>query len=228
MSELRAVLFDMDGTLCDSEPAWIAAEQAMANRYDAEWTEEDGLHLVGSELIHSGAYIKDKMRLTQSPAEVVDELIGDVLRSVTRDGVDWRPGALDLVRGCNDAEIPTALVTMSYRNFADCVVAAMPYGRFDTVVTGDEVARGKPHPEPYLAAARGLGVDIDSCVAIEDSPTGAASAYAAGCLVIVVPNHVEVPLSDGMVERRSLAHLDVDGLRVLFADAQGRGASARY
>ncbi len=217
MSELQGVLFDMDGTLCDSEPAWMAAEHTLAERHSAEWTEVDAHHLVGADLLDAGAYIKERMGLDQTPAEIVDDLLTLVIESVGRDGVDWRPGALDLLEACNAAGIPTALVTMSYRNFAGAVVDALPRGRFDALVTGDEVAAGKPAPDPYLTAAATLGVDAESCVAIEDSPTGAASAAAAGCVVLVVPNHVDVPISGRMVERASLDGLSTDDIRRLAA-----------
>lgn len=92
-----------------------------------------------------------------------------------------------------DAEIPSALVTMSWRRFADEVVACLPDGVFTATVVGDEVAEGKPHPEPYLLAAEKLGVNPRDCLAIEDSPTGARSALAAGCWVLGVPNVVQIP-----------------------------------
>jgi HAD superfamily hydrolase (TIGR01509 family) len=209
---LEAVLFDMDGTLCDSEPAWMAAEYVLAERHGAEWTEADAHHLVGADLLDAGAYIRHRMRLDHSPAEIVDQMLELVIKAVAREGVDWRPGALDLVESCNDAGVPTALVTMSYRNFATAVVDAMPRGRFDATVTGDEVVAGKPAPDPYLAAAAALGVQAAACVAIEDSPTGAQSAYAAGCTVVVVPNHVAVPLAAGMVELRTLSSIGVERL----------------
>jgi HAD superfamily hydrolase (TIGR01509 family) len=218
MSELQAVLFDMDGTVCDTEPAWMAAEYAMAAKYGAEWTEQDGLTLVGFSLLASGAYIKERMGLDQSPAEVVDELIDGVIVRVHADGVAWMPGALDLIEACNDSGVPTALVTMSYRNFAAAIVDAMPKGRFDAVIAGDEVANGKPHPEPYLAAAAALGVEASGCVAIEDSPTGATSAQAAGSLVVVVPNHVKVPTTSDMVTLSNLSGVTPEALATLLSE----------
>jgi HAD superfamily hydrolase (TIGR01509 family) len=215
MSSPQAVLFDMDGTVCDSEPAWMAAEFALAEEFGAPWTHDDALRLVGADLVDAGTYIKKRMRLSLTPEQIVDELLERVTSSVGRHGVDWRPGALDLVAACNAAQIPTALVTMSYRSFAGAVVSAMPRGRFDAVITGDEVPAGKPAPDPYLAAAAALGVDAAQCVAIEDSPAGAASAAAAGCLVVVVPNHVDVDITGRMTLRTSLSGLGVEDLRNL-------------
>jgi beta-phosphoglucomutase-like phosphatase (HAD superfamily) len=217
MRQLQAVLFDMDGTLCESESVWISAEFALARRNGATWTDEDGLALVGRDLLASGAYIKDRMGLTHTPAQVVDELIDGVVASVLVDGVEWRPGAVELLAACNAAALPTALVTMSYDKFASAVVSALPEGRFDAIVTGEMVREGKPAPDSYLLGAELLGVDPRSCVAIEDSPPGAAAAESAGCLVVTVPNHVKIPLTAARVEVASLVDVSPDGLRRLFA-----------
>jgi beta-phosphoglucomutase-like phosphatase (HAD superfamily) len=101
---------------------------------------------------------------------------------------------------------------MSYERFVAPVLAALPAGTFGAVVTGDAVTVGKPHPEPYLTAAALLGVEPEGCLAIEDSNTGAKSAVAAGCTVLVVPNHVPVLEGERRVFRDSLAGLDVPGL----------------
>ena len=106
---------------------------------------------------------------------------------------------------------------MSYERLVSPLLDVMPRGSFDVVVTGDNVAQGKPHPEPYLHAARLLGVDPADCVAIEDSAPGAASAEAAGCRVLVVENHVSVDAGDGRVFLPTLNGLtpaDLAGLRV--------------
>jgi HAD superfamily hydrolase (TIGR01509 family) len=218
VGELQGLLLDMDGTLCDTEPSWMASEHALAARYEAEWTAADGLSLVGRNLLESGAYIKQRMGLAATPAEIVDELLDLVTAEVARSGVAWCPGATELVEACNQAGVPVALVTMSYRRFTESLVALMPRGRFDVIVTGDEVTRGKPDPEPYLTAARLLGVEASGCVAIEDSPTGVASARAAGCRVLVVPNHVPVPITHDLRERRTLSGLTVERLASLLTE----------
>jgi HAD superfamily hydrolase (TIGR01509 family) len=215
---LQAVLLDMDGTVCDTEPAWMATERRMAAANGAEWTKEDGLALVGNSLLESGAYIKRRMRLSKSTAEIVDDLHDGVIEEIGRRGVEWLPGAVDLVEACNARGIPVALVTMSYRRFAAAVLETMPRGAFDVVVTGEDVERGKPAPDAYLAAASALGVEPTSCVAVEDSPTGAASAYAAGCTVMVVPNHVPVPLVGDMRELDSLAGVGPEDLARVLAE----------
>jgi HAD superfamily hydrolase (TIGR01509 family) len=223
MTQLQAVLFDMDGTLCETETAWISAEFEMARRNAATWSHEDGLALVGSDLLASGAYIKERMGLPHTPAQVVDELIDGVVAAVLEDGVEWRPGAVELLAACNAADIPTALVTMSYDKFASAVVAALPAGRFDAIVTGEMVRAGKPAPDAYLLGAELLGVDPRGCLAIEDSPPGAASAEAAGCLVVTVPNHVSIPLTPARVELSTLVDVTPEALRQLYADHRSPG-----
>lgn len=217
MSELQAVLFDMDGTICDTESEWMAAESALARRYGAEWTSDDGLLLVGNDLLASGAYIQRRMGLALSAEQIVEELVDAVLSSVAAQGVQWRPGALELLVECNDAGLPTALVTMSYRRLADAVLAVMPFGRFDVVVTGDEVVAGKPAPDSYLLAAERLGVEAEACLVIEDSPTGAAAGEAAGCLVLAVPHTVDIPAGRRRRLLPSLLGVSVEKLRLLLA-----------
>ena len=113
------------------------------------------------------------------------------------------------------AGVPCALVTMSYQRFVAPVLAALPEGSFAAVVTGDQVEYGKPHPAPYLQAAQLLGVRAEDCVAIEDSPTGIASAEAAGCIVVAVPHNVPIPPAPGRVLVDSLTEVDVARLDAL-------------
>ena len=120
--------------------------------------------------------------------EIVNQLLDGVIARVRRK-VPWRPGARDLLAQLRTEKIPCALVTMSWRRLADAIVGELPRGSFAATIVGDEVRRGKPHPEPYLAAARALSVSPKDCVALEDSPTGVRSATAAGCHVIAIPAH---------------------------------------
>ena len=206
-----AVLWDMDGTLVDTEPYWIEAEYALAERYGGTWSREHALNLVGNDLIESGRYIREHMDIDLEPSLIVEELLDRVIASVER-AVPWRPGAVELLAGLKEHGVPCALVTMSYRRFVAPILAALPEGAFAHVVTGDAVLHGKPHPEPYLKAARALGVDPADCLAIEDSNTGARSAEAAGCRVLVVPNHVPVLPGDRRMFVESLARVDATAL----------------
>ncbi len=212
VSTYAAVLWDLDGTIIDSEPLWMAGEHELAERYGKTWTQEDGLALVGNTLIGSGHYIKKRLDADMSAEEIVDFL---VLRLATalREEIPWRPGAHELIHEVHAEGTPQALVTMSYASIAEPITARTP---FSAVVTGDIVTNGKPHPEPYLMAAELLGVDAADCLAIEDSGTGATSANAAGCQVLVVPHFVNVPDAPRRTQLPTLEYVTPDALRALF------------
>jgi len=197
----------MDGTLVDTEPYWIEVEYALVEEYGGTWSQEHALNLVGNDLLVSGEYIREHGGVPLEPAEIVDRLLDGVIARI-RERVPWRPGAVALLAHLAAEGVPCALVTMSYERFVAPVLAALPDGSFAAVVTGDSVTVGKPHPEPYLTAAGLLGVEPWACLAIEDSNTGAKSAEAAGCTVLVVPNHVPVLEGDRRVFLDSLVGVD--------------------
>ena len=188
-----AVLWDMDGTLVDTEPYWLAAEAELVASFGGTWTAEDGLTLVGSGLWRVAGILQHR-GVDLSEDEIVNRLTDRVMEQIET-GVSWRPGALELLAELRDAGIPTALVTMSIRRMAEHVSSFIPFTAFDQIVAGDSVTHSKPHPEPYLLGAELLGVDAVHCVAIEDSTTGLASAVAAGAIAIGVPLHS--PLEHG-------------------------------
>lgn len=206
-----AVLWDMDGTLCDTEPYWIETEFALAERFGAPWSEADALELVGNDLLESGRYIQRRMGLEMSPEEIVEFLLDGVIERIER-AIPWRPGARELLESLQAAGVRCALVTMSWQRFVAPILRHLPPETFHVVVTGDQVSEGKPHPEPYETAAAALGVATADCVAIEDSNTGAKSAEAAGCTVLVVENHVPVLEGPRRVFRDTLEGLTVDDL----------------
>ena len=148
--------------------------------------------------------------------EVVERLLDGVITRVA-DQLPWRPGAPELLAECVAGGIPCVLVTMSWRRLADAVISSAPTGSFVASVTGDEVRHGKPDPEPYLTAAATLGVDPSECVAIEDSPTGVASALAAGCATLGVPHVVPVAAAPGLTLVDSLVGVGLADLRGLRA-----------
>jgi HAD superfamily hydrolase (TIGR01509 family) len=209
LGSFAAVLWDMDGTLVDTEPYWIEAEYELADRHGGTWSDDHAMELVGSDLLDSGRYMRTHMGIDVAPARIVDELLDSVIEQVEK-SVPWREGARELLAGLRAAGVPCALVTMSYARFVDPILAGLPDGTFDVVVTGDAVDHGKPHPEPYLTAARLLDVLAGECLAIEDSDTGATSAEAAGCTVLCVPNHVPIPPGERRVFAESLVRLRPD------------------
>jgi len=188
------VLWDMDGTLVDTEPYWIECEFALVESFGGTWSAEHAHELVGGDLIESAIYIAEHGKVPLSPEEIVHRLLDGVVER-TRAEIPWRPGAKELLFELRELRVPCALVTMSWRRFAEAVVDGLPQGTFAALVTGDEVSAPKPHPEPYALAARLLGADPARCIAIEDSPRGVTSAVAAGVHTLAVP-HV-IPLAPG-------------------------------
>ena len=211
-----AVLWDMDGTLVDTEPYWIATEYAMAEKYGGTWSEEHALNLVGNALLASGDYIRVHMGIDRTPQQIVDELLDGVVERV-RQVVPWRPGARELLADLRANDVPCALVTMSWQRFVEPILEHLPPNTFGTIVTGDRVEFGKPHPEPYLTAAAALDVAPEDCLAIEDSNTGAKSAVAAGCLVLCVPHHVPILQGERRVFRDTLDGVSAADLALLRA-----------
>ncbi|WP_353509164.1 HAD family phosphatase [Intrasporangium sp.] len=214
------VLWDMDGTLVDTEPYWIVAEHELVAAHGGEWSDALAHQLVGNALEVSAQVIIDHTGIPLGVPDVIDALLLRVIEQV-RGHIPWRPGALELLRELNESGVPNVLVTMSWRSLASTIVESLPTGSFAHIVTGDAVTRGKPHPEPYLLAARLIGADPAACVALEDSPTGVRSATAAGVPTIAIPHIVAVPPISGAVHLATL-----EGLRAKDLLAVATGAAS--
>jgi len=204
-----AVLFDMDGLLIDSEPLWLQVETGVMARLGAEWTEADQAQLIGGSLVRSVRHMLGRAT-TPAPPEVVAEwLMSGIAERVRGHGVPLQPGARELLAEVATAGLPHALVTSSERRFMDEVLASTGL-RFDALVCADDVTLTKPDPEPYLLAAKLVGVPPGDCFALEDSPNGVASAEAAGCRVIAVPSLAPIEAAPGRTVVCSLLDLRAD------------------
>lgn len=213
---LDAVLWDMDGTLIDSEPLWVAAEHALLERFGASLTPEEELSLVGTGLWDCAALMRS--RGVDLPADdIVAELCASVAERMAAGEVAWRPGARELLASLAEAGVPCALVTMSIRSLAGQVAELLPAHTFRVIVGGDEVAQEKPHPEAYLTAAAHLGVSIEACLAFEDSVTGLRSASASGAVAVGIPNLIDLSDAPSHALISTLDGLDVRGVHELFA-----------
>jgi HAD superfamily hydrolase (TIGR01509 family) len=208
----QAVFWDLDGTLVHTGPIWMAAERELAAEHDHAWTRDDGLALVGLALTETGRIVKERLGSDLSGAEIVDYLVERVAAHL-RSSVPWMPGAFELAHAFDEAGVPQALVTMSYDPIAQAVAKHLP---FNAIVTGNSVVNGKPDPEAFILAADLLGVDPTRCLAIEDSITGVASAAAAGCRVLAIPEAQEVPAGADRVIRPTLAGLFPVSIAELF------------
>ena len=194
-AEPAAVLWDMDGTLVDTEPYWIRAETELMNAHGLPWSEEQGLEFVGNELTTSASMMQEA-GLDLPVNEIVDTLMGAVIDQI-RTSVPFRPGALELLAELRAERIPSVMVTMSYRRLAEAVIASCPPDSFAGLISGDEVSAGKPDPEPYLRGAALLGLDPAECVALEDSKPGLASAEAAGTIAVGIPHFIDLEAAAG-------------------------------
>lgn len=215
MPPLQAVLWDMDGTLVDSETVWEAVQVRLLAELGATWTVEDSLALIGSDL-------RDAVQVWMSriPAGVItaeglaERMFSEVVETLRKE-VNFQPGALELLLALRKEGIPCALVSASYRVMIDAILGHLPSNPFDVIVAGDEVTHGKPHPEPYLTAAEKLGVDPTQCVVIEDSLTGTEAGTAAGAYVVAVPHWVSIPAAPRRLIVKSLEPLTPESLRAL-------------
>ena len=218
---LRAVLFDMDGLLVDSEPLWFVIEREVAERLGAPWGEADQEALIGGSLERTVSYLLAKADGAATADEaaaagredVARWLVDGMAQLVLDRGLPLQPGAARLLAGLEAAGMPCALVTASSRAIMDAVLKVTGLS-FGVTVCGEDVRRPKPDPEPYLLAAARLGAPPARCVVLEDSPTGIAAAQAAGCPVIAVPS-VPVPPGPGLITVKSLDEVGFDLLEQL-------------
>ncbi|MFQ4148836.1 HAD family phosphatase [Arthrobacter sp. LAPM80] len=223
-TELKAVLWDMDGTLVDTEPYWIAAEIELVLAHGGHWDEELAHSLIGAALTTSARVLREA-GVKLSVREVIDHLSHEVIAGIRRE-IPWRPGARELLDELHGRGVRCALVTMSERNLATEVVNALDKDYFEFLVTGDEVANGKPHPEPYLTAVDRLResdptITVAHCAALEDSVPGVASAVASGVATIAIPNAVSLPEDPGYTSWRTLAGKTYDDVATVVATRAG-------
>jgi HAD superfamily hydrolase (TIGR01509 family) len=210
------VLFDMDGLLVDTEPLWFETEAEVMARLGAPWTKQDQEQLLGGSMDNTVGYLLARATRPVPPADVARWMTEGMLRRAAEGRVIVRPGARELLNEVAATGIPFALVTGSQRPFTEAVLASTGF-RFPVTVTGDDVARTKPDPEPYLLAAKLLDADPEQCVALEDSPNGVASATSAGCLVVAVPTLLAIPPAPRRLVVPSLSGITLATLRALAA-----------
>ncbi|NYJ19307.1 HAD superfamily hydrolase (TIGR01509 family) [Leifsonia psychrotolerans] len=219
-----AVLWDMDGTIVDTEPYWMLAETELVASFGGTWTHEDCMQMVGNGLEKS-AEILQGAGVDMEIDAIVTLLTNRVQEQLNSHGLPWRPGALELLTALSAAGVPMALVTMSLKRMAqqiaDKITEQLGESPFATIVAGDMVTDPKPHPEAYLLAADILGVDPVHCIAIEDSVPGLAAAVSAGTIAIGVPHQIALASADDYILWASLAGRGLDDLAELYHDRIG-------
>jgi HAD superfamily hydrolase (TIGR01509 family) len=187
----RAVVFDMDGLLLDTEVLWQRAEAELFRRHGAEYTIADALAVMGTSFDVTARYFAERLgEPAERGAQLVDELRVLMLAELRRE-VAARPGAVELVERLRD-RVPLALASNSSRNLVDAaLLTAGLSDAFDAIVTADDVQHAKPAPDLYLLACERLGVAPSEALALEDTAPGIAAAKAAGLTCIAVPQFAE-------------------------------------
>lgn len=225
-----AVLWDMDGTLVDTEPLWNRVQRRLVAAHGGTWSEELAASLVGQPL-DVGARRLQEAGLDRSVDEIIAVTMAEVSRSVAAD-TPWRPGAHALLTALGEAGVPCALVTMSHAPLARTLLDAAPVGVLELAVTGDEVARGKPDPEAYALALTRLierhpQIDPARCLAVEDSPVGVRAAMAAGLTTVGVPSVLPLEPDAATVLWDTLAGRTVADLTAVLPAPRERATAAR-
>jgi len=188
---MSAILFDMDGTLIDSEPLWLKAEIEVMAEVGCHWDEQDQINCLGGPAERTERYMQERSQNIKPYGYFINRL-HEVMRARITNELDLIPNALSLLKECKDAGIKTALVTASSRDLMTIVLKRFPIGTFDVIVSGDDVEKSKPDPAPYLLAAKQLSVDISKCLVLEDSLTGVQSGLSSGAKVIGIPHLVQM------------------------------------
>lgn len=201
----------MDGLLIDSEPVWFEVETAVVARLGGSWTPADQAACLGGTIAASARYIIDRTGTSTTVDDLSDEMVDEMVTRF-RMALPVHAGAIELLDAVRDRDVPVGLVSSSYRRLIDAALDGLGVDRFAVTVGGDEVAHGKPDPEPYLTACRRLGVDPARTVVLEDAITGVTSAEAAGCIVVAVPSVSPIDAGPGRYVVPSLSAIEPDWL----------------
>lgn len=213
-----AILWDFDGTVGDTEPLWWRAEARFMQDLGVVESDEESRSRIGLSMEAS----IDQM-LSRAGREDLDHAwcaaaVTAYVLELMREGVSYCPGVERILADAHEHQVPCALVSQSTHDVLTLGVSYLPAETFAVVVSGDQVAHPKPHPEPYLTAVERLGLQPTECLVIEDSASGLASAEAAGIPAVGVPTHQEVLPGERQRIVGSLERLTLDDLTTLWAE----------
>ena len=219
----ESVLFDMDGTLIDTEPYWHQSEVDLMGRFGVVWSEGDQHACLGGPLDRVGRYMSDLAHGAES-ADFFEQTLVTLVAEKFAQGIRFMPGALELLMEIKSVGIPLGLVSASPRILVDSALRALPFEAFSISISSTDVQQSKPDPEGYLKAAAALGVDIENSLVLEDSATGITAAKASGAFVLAIPHIVALELNEKSVKVETLAGLTYSDVISLFTHLPKQGA----
>lgn len=210
---MSAVVFDMDGTLTDTEHTWDVVRRGLAQAEGLEWPAEASRAMMGMSTQEWSAYLSDVVGLPGTAADAAERTISGMVDAYER-GLEVLPGAVEAVRRMHE-RWPIGLASSSPRVLIDAAVSTMGVtDLFVTTVSTEELGAGKPAPDVYLEVCRRIGVPPEAAVAVEDAHNGILSAHAAGLVVVAIPPHFNPPTTKIL----ALADVVLDSLEQLTVD----------
>ncbi len=208
---MSALLFDMDGTVIDSEPLWLEAEIEVMAELGCHWDAQDQQNCLGGPMDRTEKYMQERSGNIKPYGYFRDNLNRVMQKKLLHD-LKLVPNALELISSAKKIGIKTALVTASGSVLMNIALKKFPDGIFDATVSRDDVINSKPNPEPYLRAADLLEVNISNCVVFEDSETGVTSGLASGAQVIGIPHLINLAPHENLRIVDSLSDVSIDKL----------------
>jgi len=188
---MSAILFDMDGTIIDSEPLWLQAEIQVMAELGCHWDEQDQINCLGGPMERTEKYMQEKSGNVK-PYGYFGQRLNEVMKLKFVKDLELIPNALELITKSKEAGLKTALVTASGRELMNSALTRFPENSFDIAISRDDVANSKPHPEPYLMAAERLKVKINECLVLEDSMTGVRAGLDSGAQVVAISHIIPI------------------------------------
>lgn len=221
-ASLKAILWDMDGTLIDSEPMWMDSERILMAKFGYTWSKVDGDYCLGGPLTRVCRYMKEKSG-SDLPEEWFSAELRKTMLAKIASGVKFMPGAFELLMEARDRGIEQALISASDRPIVDVVLQANP-GIFSFAIAAGDLPRTKPDPLPYMEAAKRFGLQPKDCLVVEDSKVGVTSGLGSGALVLALAHFQEIPQSSNIFIRSSLEGVSLDELKLLHSAWRNDGA----
>jgi HAD superfamily hydrolase (TIGR01509 family) len=218
---MSALLFDMDGTVIDSEPLWLEAEIEVMAELGCHWNAQDQQNCLGGPMDRTEKYMQERSGYIKPYGYFRDSLNSAMQRKLLTD-LKLVPNALELISAAKKIGLKTALVTAAGGVLMNIALKKFPEGFFDVTVSRDDVINSKPNPEPYLRAAELLKVEISSCVVLEDSETGVTSGLASGAKVIGIPHSLNLAPHKNLRIVKSLSDISIEKLLSWYPNLQVR------